>query len=134
MKDLIPPERIERAILFIHGHKVMLDRDLAELYDIETKVLNRAVKRNRERFPADFTLRLTIHEVKALRCQSGTANIGRGEHRYAFTEHELIWFYRSAQEKQLATALVTFIIQKCLRNWYKSSSLIGELLVLKAWA
>ena len=53
-KILIPVERIERLIILIRGHKVMLDADLAKLYGVDTKVLNRAVKRNRRRFPADF--------------------------------------------------------------------------------
>ena len=53
-KSLIPVERIERRILLIRGHKVMFDSDLAELYGVETKVLNQAVKRNISRFPEDF--------------------------------------------------------------------------------
>lgn len=52
--DLIPSEKIEKAIYLIRGEKVMLDRDLALLYEVETKVLNRAVKRNLQRFPSDF--------------------------------------------------------------------------------
>jgi hypothetical protein len=55
----IPAERIERRILLIRGLKVMLDADLAELYDVETKSLNRAVLRNSLRFPADFMFQLT---------------------------------------------------------------------------
>jgi hypothetical protein len=92
-QSLIPAERIERLILLIRGQKVMLDSALAELYGVETKVLNRAVKRNRERFPADFMFRLTFREVTALRCQFGTSNIGRGGRRYlpyVFTEHGAI--------------------------------------------
>ena len=88
-----PAERIERLILLIRGQKVMLDSALAELYGVETKVLNRAVKRNRERFPTDFMFRLTGQEVAALRCQFGTSNIGRGGRRYlpyVFTEHGAI--------------------------------------------
>ncbi len=52
--NLIPLDRIERAILFIRNEKIMLDTDLAELYGVETKALNRAVKRNRDRFPDDL--------------------------------------------------------------------------------
>jgi len=55
----VPVKRIEKAIYLIRGEKVMLDRDLAELYGVETRVLNQAVSRNRERFPADFMFRLT---------------------------------------------------------------------------
>jgi hypothetical protein len=91
--SLIPVEQIERAILLIRGQKVMLDASLAELYGVETKALNRAVKRNSERFPEDFMLQLTFQEVRALRCQFGTSNIGRGGRRYlpyVFTEHGAI--------------------------------------------
>ena len=59
----VPVERIEKAIYLIRGEKVMLDRDLAELYGVETRVLNQAVSRNLERFPADFMFRLTREEI-----------------------------------------------------------------------
>ena len=87
---MIPIERIARAIVLIHGQKVMLDADLAELYGVETKALNRAVKRNIGRFPGDFMLQLTREEAERLRYQIGTLKTGRGRHRkyrpYAFTE------------------------------------------------
>jgi phage regulator Rha-like protein len=92
-EQLIPAETIERRILLSRDQRVILDSDLAELYGVETKALNRAVKRNRDRFPADFMFRLTLQEVTALRCQFGTSNIGRGGRRYlsyAFTEHGAI--------------------------------------------
>ena len=88
--DLISVEKIEKAIYFIRGEKVMLDRDLARLYEVETKILNRAVKRNLQRFPLDFMFQLTEDEADALRCQIGTSNKGRGGRRYlpyVFTEH-----------------------------------------------
>jgi len=87
-ESLLPAERIERSILLIRGQKVMLDRDLADLYGVETKTLNRAVQRNAERFPSDFMFQLTLKEVTALRYQFGTSK-GRGGRRYlprAFTE------------------------------------------------
>ena len=85
---LIPTERIERAILLIHGQKVMLDADLAALYGVETKVLVRAVKRNRERFPPDFMFQLTAEEMDNLMCQFGTSSSwgGRRYAPYVFTE------------------------------------------------
>ena len=90
VKRLIPNERIERAILLIRGQKVMLDRDLAELYDVPTKVLNQAVKRNAERFPGDFMFQLREEEMDVvLRSQFVTSKGGRGGRRYlpyAFTE------------------------------------------------
>ena len=90
--SLIPMERIERAILSIRGEKVMLDSDLAELYGVETKALNQAVKRNATRFPADFMFQLTQEEHDDLvRLRSQIVTLKRGEHRkylpYAFTEH-----------------------------------------------
>jgi len=57
--DIVPVEVIQRKILIIRGRKVMLDRDLAELYEVDTKVLNQAVKRNSTRFPDDFMFQLT---------------------------------------------------------------------------
>ena len=62
--QIVPFERIEKKILFIRGCKVMLDTDLAELYDIPTKALNQAVKRNKERFPDDFMFQLSQEEKK----------------------------------------------------------------------
>ena len=61
-QSLVPAERIERAILLIRGQKVMLDADLAHLYGVTTKALNQVVKRNPDRFPADFMFRLTKQE------------------------------------------------------------------------
>ena len=87
--ELLPIETIRSRIYIIRGQKVMLDRDLAELYGVETKYLNRQVKRNIEQFPAtDFMFILTKDESDNLRCQNGT--LKRGEHtKYlpnAFTE------------------------------------------------
>ena len=86
----IPDERIISRIFFIRGRKVMIDRDLAELYDVKTKMLNRAVKRNGERFPKDFMFRLSKEEMESLRFQIGTLKNGRGRHvkylPYVFTE------------------------------------------------
>lgn len=88
---LAPIERIEEHILVIRGQKVMLDSDLAGLYSVETRVLNQAVKRNLDRFPADFMFQLTAEETESLRSQFVTLKKGRGQHRkylpYVFTEH-----------------------------------------------
>lgn len=81
-------ETIRSRIYEIRGRKVMLDRDLAELYHVETKQLKRQVKRNLTRFPEDFMFELSHEENNTLRCQIGTSN-GRGGNRYntfAFTE------------------------------------------------
>jgi ORF6N domain len=90
---IVPVERIESRILLIRGHKVMLDSDLAELYGVTTKRLNEQLKRNKERFPADFVFQLTVEEAKVLRSQFATSKPGRGGRRYrpyAFTEHGAI--------------------------------------------
>jgi len=89
MKDLVPVERIVRGIYLIRDKKVMMDRDLAELYGVDTAQLKRAVKRNIERFPPDFMLELTKQELEDWRCQFGTSNGIRMGLRYlpmAFTE------------------------------------------------
>jgi ORF6N domain len=79
MKALIPMEVIEGKILLIRGRKVMLDRDLAELYGVETFNLNKAAKRNIDRFPSDFMFQLTSEEADALRFQIGMSKTtGRG--------------------------------------------------------
>ncbi len=85
---LIPSERIERAILLIRGHRVMVDSDLAALYEVETKQLVRAVKRNMDRFPADFSFELTQQEFANLKCQFGTSSSwgGRRTQPWVFTE------------------------------------------------
>lgn len=85
MDELALISRIESKIFQIRGKKVMLDRDLAELYDVETKQLTRQVRRNIERFPEDFMFRLTNDEN--LRCQTGTSSYGgRRYSPYVFTE------------------------------------------------
>ena len=87
--ELVSPESIERSILLIRHQKVMLDSDLAELYEVTTKRLNEQVKRNRARFPEDFMFQLTVSETEILRSQIATSKKGGGGRRYrpyAFTE------------------------------------------------
>ena len=84
----VPVEFIEGRIYLVRGQKVMIDSDLAELYQVLTKNLNLAVRRNIDRFPADFMFQLTAEEAGALRLQFATSNVGRGGRRYlpyAFT-------------------------------------------------
>jgi hypothetical protein len=81
--------KIAHLILTLRTHRVLLDSDLAVLYGVETKQLNRAVKRNLDRFPEDFMFQLTVEEVETLRCHLGTSKEGRGGRRYrpyAFTQ------------------------------------------------
>jgi phage regulator Rha-like protein len=84
---ILVPQVIEKRILLIRGHKVMLDFHLAELYGVETKALKRAVKRNLDRFPVDFCFELSVDEVENLRYHFGTSRWGgRRYPPYAFTE------------------------------------------------
>jgi len=86
----IVPLHIEQKILLLRGERVMLDAELAVLYGVETRALTQAVKRNLERFPADFMFQLTVEEAAHLRSQNVISNPNRGGRRYApyaFTEH-----------------------------------------------
>ena len=89
-----PVAHIESRILLIRGQKVMIDRDLSELYGVETKQLKRAVRRNLDRFPSDFMFEMTREEYNSLRSQFGT--LKRGTHsKYlpmAFTEQGVAMF------------------------------------------
>jgi hypothetical protein len=90
-KIAVPIERIENRILLVRGHKVLIDADLAALYGVETRMLNQAVKRNAERFPADFMFQLSAKELEAWRSHFVMSNPGArmGLRRtpFAFTEH-----------------------------------------------
>ena len=85
-------ESIRNKIYEIRGQRVMLDRDLAELYGVTTGNLNKAVKRNIRRFPPDFMFQLTKEEWDSLRFQIGILDVGRGKYTkflpHAFTEHQ----------------------------------------------
>ena len=87
---LIPAERIGRSILLVRGEKVLLDRDLADLYQVETRVLIQAVKRNIGRFPTDFMFQLSTKELERWRSQfvmsNPAAKMGLRRRPYAFTE------------------------------------------------
>ncbi len=88
--QLLPLEAITLRIVTLRGQRVIVDANLAELYDVPTKRFNEAVKRNLAKFPADFMFTLTDEEFAALRSQFATSNTGRGGRRYApcvFTEH-----------------------------------------------
>src|SRR4051812_35340983 len=89
MNPLIPVENIVNRIFLLRGQKVMLDSDLAQLYEIDVKQLKRQVRRNWARFPIDFMMVLTQKEIQLLRCQIGT--LKQGQHSkyspFAFTEH-----------------------------------------------
>jgi hypothetical protein len=118
-KPLALVPTIEAAIHAVRGERVMLDADLAKVYGVSTKILNQAVKRNREKFPPDFILQLTSHEVLALnRSQIVTGSAQR--HRdprsrpFAFTEHGAIMaanILRSPQAVQMSVFVVRAFIK-----------------------
>lgn len=124
MQSQIPMQNIAGLILFIRGKKVMLDSDLARLYGVETKALNRAVRRNLERFPEAFMFQLTTKEVsslisplndKNLRCQIGTSSEdktwgGRRYRPYVFTEQGVAML--SAVLKSKTAVQVSIAIMK----------------------
>ncbi len=90
----VPSEIIQSKIYLIRGEKVMVDRDLAELYGVETKQLKRQVNRNTDRFPDDFMFEMNDEELENWRCQFGTSNfgdkMGLRYHPYCFTEHGVL--------------------------------------------
>ncbi len=91
MKTLVPIERIASRIYFIRDMKVMLDRDLAELYGVETKRLKEQVRRNIERFPEDFMFELTKEELINWRSQFATSSWGGARYLpMAFSEHGVL--------------------------------------------
>jgi len=100
-RSLIAPKRIQDAIQIIRGERVMVDRDLAPLYGVTTKVLNQAVKRHRDRFPADFMFQLAMDEAQNWwreatnqRLRSQIVTLKRGQHLkhrpFVFTEHGIL--------------------------------------------
>ena len=95
MKGLTKTIDIKDKIYTLRGVQIMFDRNLAELYEVETRVLNQAVKRNVERFPTRFRFQLTKDELNSLRSQIVTLEIGKGRHQkylpYAFTEQGIFF-------------------------------------------
>jgi phage regulator Rha-like protein len=110
-KLITPDDTLVNKIYFIRGQKVMIDRDLAELYGVETKQLKRQVNRNIERFPADFMFELTKEEYLVLRCQTGT--LKQGGHAkflpYAFTEQGVAMLSSVLASKQAIAVNIQII-------------------------
>jgi len=77
MKELVPQEWMERRLFVIRGQKVMLDRDLAQLYGVPIEAFKAQVKKNIKRFPEDFMFRLTKEEIEGLKCQEGALSYAR---------------------------------------------------------
>ena len=134
-------DQLGRLIYEIRGERVMLDSDLAAIYGVETKALNRAVKRNADRFPKDFVFQISDdewenlrhqigssgsgQEEQSLRYQSGTLKIGRGRHRkyrpYVFTEHGAI-MAANVLNSARAVQMSVFVV----RAFLKMRALLGD--------
>jgi len=115
---LIPSALISRKIYFFRGTRVMLDSDLAQLYRVTTKNLNKAVNRNADRFPSDFMFQLKPSETENLRFQSGTSSFvthgGRRYRPYVFTEHGVAMLssvLRSDRAVQVNIAIMRAFLQ-----------------------
>ena len=100
-KLIIPDEVVISKIYYIRDQKVMLDSDLAELYEVETRVLNQQVKRNLDRFPEDFMFQLTEIEWETLKSQNATSSWGgRRKSPYVFTEHGVLMLSSALNSKK----------------------------------
>lgn len=109
----LPPERIARCIYFARGERVMLDRDLAVLYGVATRVLNQAVRRNRDRFPEDFLFELSREEIRALASLREDDAFRHSKAAFAFTEQGVAMLssvLRSERAAQVNIAIMrTFV-------------------------
>jgi phage regulator Rha-like protein len=108
---------VESRILILRRHRVILDTDLAALYGVAVKRLNEQVKRNRERFPADFMFQLTQQEADSLKSQTATSNSNRGGRRYlpyAFTEHGAI-MAATVLNSDKAVEMSVFVVRAFVR-------------------
>jgi hypothetical protein len=114
--ELVPADRVEQAILLIRGYKVLLDKDLAAMYGVETKNLNKAVRRNADRFPSDFMFQLTLEEAVASRFQFGTLKQGQNIKYlpFAFTEEGVAMLssvLRSPRAAQVNVAIMRAFVR-----------------------
>ncbi|MDD2345628.1 MAG: ORF6N domain-containing protein [Bacteroidales bacterium] len=114
-KSLVPEEVIINKIYLIRNQKVMIDRDLAELYGVETKVLKQAVKRNIDIFPEHFMFELTEDEFRILRSQFVTSSWGGQRYLpYVFTEHgilQLANILRSKRARQMSIRIIEVFVK-----------------------
>lgn len=114
--DFAPPE-VSTKIFVVRGQRVLLDSDLAELYGVKTLRLNEQVRRNADRFPDDFLLRLTNQEVASLRSHFAILKTGRGQHRkyppLAFTEHGAVM--ATILSSPRAAAMSVYIVRAFVR-------------------
>lgn len=112
-----PNSALESRILFLRHQRVMLDADIAELYGVPVRILNQQIKRNQERFPADFVFQLTPKEHEVLRSQIVISKKGRGGRRYrpyAFTEHGAI-MAATVLNSRRAVQMSVFVVRAFVR-------------------
>ena len=133
--SLVPAERIERSILSIRGHRVMLDADLAGLYGVKTKALVQAVKRNPKRFPEDFMFQLSLEELEKWRSQIVTSNpaarMALRRRPYAFTEQGVAMLssvLRSGRAAEVNVAIMRTFVR--LREMLASNKELARRLAL----
>jgi hypothetical protein len=116
--SLIPAHQIEQLIHLVRGHRVLLDSDLAAIYGVPTWRFNEQIKRNRKRFPSDFTFQLTKDEYEDLRSQTAISKrTGRGGRRYlpyVFTEHGAI-MAASVLNSEKAVEMSVFVVRAFVR-------------------
>lgn len=123
IKATLPMERIARFIYLARGEKVMLDRDLAELYGVATRVLNQAVRRNRNRFPDDFLFELSRDEIRALASLREDTEFKHSKAAFAFTEQGVAMLssvLRSERAVQVNVAIMRTFVQ--LREMLSSNA------------
>jgi hypothetical protein len=123
-KNKLSIDQLGQLIYEIRGQRVMLDSDLAAIYGVETKALNRAVKRNPDRFPEDFVFQIPSREWKNLKYQIGTSSSGHGGRRrppYAFTEHGAI-MAANVLNSARAVQMSVFVV----RAFLKMRTLLGD--------
>jgi ORF6N domain len=133
--EAVALDQIQSRIFVLRGHRVLLDMDLAAFYGVPTKSLNRALKRNANRFPDDFCFQLTIEEVTNLRYQIGTSSLSHGGHRYrpfAFTEHGALMaanVLNSPHAVQMSLVVVRafFALRRMILDHKALSSKLAEL-------
>ncbi len=128
--SIISDDVVVNKIYEIRGQKVMLDSDLAELYGVETKVLNQSIKRNIERFPEDFMFQLAEDEWESLRSQFVTSKTGRGGRTYlpnVFTEHGVLMLSSVLNSQQAIQVNIQIV-----RIFTRTRKLLGEHSELKA--
>ncbi len=117
---------IQNKVFTLRGQKVMLDFDLAEMYEVETKVLKQAVRRNRDRFPDDFMFEVTRAEYNSLRSQIVTLENGKGEHSkylpFAFTEQGVAMLSTILKSKKALQVNITIMRAFVMIRQYYSDS------------